>query len=436
MTSTAQPTVRKREIFGWAMFDFANSSYTTVIVTVAFSVYFTTLVAPGPQGDWLWGVGVMISNLIVLASAPLVGALADGSGRKKHFLAVTWLTCVAGTAALWFALPGAVVLALTLFVISNVAYAMGETLVGGFLPEISTPRNVGRISGIGWGLGYFGGLACLLLIRPLLAGDFVPANLASLRLVWPLTAAFFFLAGIPTFVLLRERAQRIEHRSLTSFAAEGFRRLRATGHSIRRFRELVKFLTFFFVYCCGLMTVIAFAGIYSRKTLAFTAGELIVLFLVLQLFSAAGAFAGGPLQDRLGSRRALQWILVLWVLVCLGGAAATTKATFWVVAMGAGLGIGSLQAASRGLVGLFSPQDKSGEFFGFWGLAMRGAYALGPFVFGSISALTGSQRLAVLITAAFFVVGWVGMLWVDEDKGREAAEAWRDERAVPASSPA
>jgi UMF1 family MFS transporter len=204
--------------------------------------------------------------------------------------------------------------------------------------------------------------------------------------------------------------------------------LRVTGRSIRQFRELVKFLSFFFVYCCGLMTVIAFAGIYSRKTLAFTADELIVLFLVLQLFSAAGAFAGGQLQDRFGSRCTLQWILVLWILVCLGGAAAATKTVFWFVAMGAGLGIGSLQAASRGLVGLFSPQSKSGEFFGFWGLAMRAAYALGPFVFGSISALTGSQRIAVLITAVFFVVGWVGLLCVDEEKGRAAAEAWRDER--------
>ena len=430
MTSTAQPSVRKREIFGWAMFDFANSSYTTVIVTVAFSVYFTTLVAPGSRGDWLWGVGVMISNLIVLTAAPMVGALADGSGRKKHFLAGTWLVCVVGTAALWFAVPGAVVLALALFVVSNVAFAMGETLVGGFLPEISTPRNVGRISGFGWGVGYFGGLACLLLIRPLLAGDFVPENLASLRLVWPLTAAFFFLAGIPTFVFLRERALRVQHRSLAHFAAEGFRRLRTTGRSIRRFRELVKFLSIFFVYSCGLTTVIAFAGIYSRKTLAFTANELIVLFLVLQLFSAAGAFAGGPLQDKLGSRRTLQWILVLWILVCLGGAAATTKTAFWFVAMGAGLGIGSLQAASRGLVGLFSPRDKSGEFFGFWGLAMRGAYALGPFVFGSISVLTGSQRIAVLMTAAFFVIGWIGLLYVDEEKGRAAAEAWRQARAA------
>ena len=167
-----------------------------------------------------------------------------------------------------------------------------------------------------------------------------------------------------------------------------------------------------------------FAGIYSRKTLAFTANELIVLFLVLQFFSAAGAFGGGPLQDKLGSRRTLQWILVLWILVCLGGAATTTKTGFWFVAMGAGLGIGSLQAASRGLVGLFSPKDKSGEFFGFWGLAMRAAYVAGVFVFGSVSSATGSQRIAILVNAAFFVVGLVALGSVDVARGRAAAEAW------------
>ncbi len=431
MSRPSQPPVRKREIFGWAMFDFANSSYTTVIVTVAFSVYFTTLVAPGGRGDWLWGLGVLISNLAVLASAPLVGALADGSGRKKAFLAAAWLMCVVGTGLLWFAGPGQVALALALFVVSNVAYAMGESLVGGFLPEISNPRNVGRISGFGWGLGYFGGLACLLLVRPLLAGDFVVANLDNLRLVWPLTAAFFFAAGIPTFLFLRERAPRVAHRSLGQFAAEGVARLRATASALGHFRQLARFLVVFFIYSCGLMTVIAFAGIYSKKTLAFTANELVILFLVLQITSAAGAFAGGPVQDRLGSRRTLQWVLVLWIVVCAGAAAVTTKTGFWYIALASGLGIGSLQAASRGLVGLFSPVAKSGEFFGFWGLAMRAAYALGPFAFGSISALTGSQRTAVLITAVFFIGGWIGLLFIDEREGRVAAEAW-DARAAEA----
>ncbi len=192
-----------REIFGWAMFDFANSSYTTVVVTVAFSVYFTSTVAPPEHADLLWGLALGISNILVLLSAPLVGAAADDSGRKKPFLAATYLTCVASTAALYFVTPGSVVVGITLFVLSNIAYAHGENLAGAFLPEISTADTAGRISGLGWGLGYFGGLASLLLIRPLMSAGLDADHLAQLRWIWPITAAFFLVAALPTFAWLR-----------------------------------------------------------------------------------------------------------------------------------------------------------------------------------------------------------------------------------------
>jgi UMF1 family MFS transporter len=422
-----QLPVRKREIFGWAMFDFANSSYTTTIITVAFSVYFRQLLVGGPRGDWLWGVAMAISNVLVLLTAPLVGAVADSSGLKKRFLAVTWITCVVTTAALYFAVPGQLVLAIGLFVISNLAYALGEPLVAAFLPEISTPKNVGRISGFGWGLGYFGGLACLLLIRPLMAGGFVEESIPDLRWIGPITAAFFFVAALPTFLFLRDRTARDRvpgEGGIAHLAATGGRRLAGTFRSLRHFRELARFLVVYFVYSCGLMTVIAFAAIYAGSTIGFTGDELIVLFLVLQIASAAGALLGGPLQDRIGSRGALRWILLLWIAVCIGSGAAQTKAAFWVAALGAGAGIGALMATSRGIVSLLSPTDKSGEIFGFWGLATRAAYALGPLIFGSISAATGSQRIAVWVTSTFFVLGWLGLGRVDIEAGRRAAESW------------
>src|SRR5688572_7960882 len=164
MSATAETgPVRKREIVGWAMFDFANSSYTTIIITVAFSVYFTTLVAPAGSADGLWGLGLLITNLLVMATSPLIGAIADDSGSKKKFLAVSYLLCVVGTAALYWVTPGRVVLGLVFFVVSNLAYSFGENLAGAFLPEISTPRNIGWISGFAWGFGYFGGLLSLIL---------------------------------------------------------------------------------------------------------------------------------------------------------------------------------------------------------------------------------------------------------------------------------
>lgn len=420
---SALPPASKREIWSWAMFDFANSSYTTVIVTVAFSIYFTRLVAPEGRGDFLWGLGLLLGNLFVLLLSPVVGAIADDSGRKKLFLAVTYLTCVVGTALLWFVQPGDVTLGLTFFVLSFVGFSFGENLAGAFLPEISTPKTIGRISGLGWGLGYFGGLLCLILVRPLLSGGFVPENVARVQLAWPLTAAFFLVAALPTFLFLRERAPRGSGTAM-EYVRAGFARLADTGRSVRHFSELVKFLSVFFVFSMGLTSVIGFAAIFAEKTLGFTLDELTLLFICLQLTSAGGAFLFGFLQDRIGAARTIQISLVLWIVVCAGTYFCETKSLFWWIAMGAGLGIGSLQSASRGMVGLFSPPEKSGEFFGFWGLAGKGAYMLGPAVFGVISSVSGSQRTAMLSTALFFVVGLIGMSFVDEKRGHAEAESW------------
>ncbi|MFL6196251.1 MAG: MFS transporter [Thermoanaerobaculia bacterium] len=419
----AVPPATWREVWAWAMFDFANSSYTTVIVSVAFGIYFTRLVAPAGRGDSLWGLAILFGNLFVLLLSPVIGAVADDSGRKKLFLAFTYATCVLGTALLWFVTPGRVGLGLALFVLSFVGFSFGENLAGAFLPEISTPANVGRVSGFGWGLGYFGGLGCLVVVMPMLKGGYNLENLPNLRLAWLATALFFLVAALPTFLFLRERAPRGNGTAL-EYVRAGFARIASTAHSVRHFSELVRFLTVFFVYSMGLTSVIAFAGIFAERTLHFTSTEVTWLFIALQLTSAGGAFLFGFIQDRVGAARTIQATLVIWILVCVGVYFCQTKGLFWGIALAAGLGIGSLQSASRGMVGLFSPTEKSGEFFGFWGLAGKGAYMLGPFIFGLISTQTGSQRVAILSTAVFFIAGLIGMAFIDEKRGHREAETW------------
>jgi len=406
------------------MFDFANSSYTTIVVTVAFGNYFTKLVAPGPRGDALWGLAITLSNVAVMVLSVIVGAMADGAARKKAFLFASYLLCVAGTAGLWFATPGRVALALALFMVSNIAFSLGENFTSSFLPELSTPDNIGRISGFGWGLGYVGGLLSLAVIVPLVSGDFVVENLANLRLVWVVNAGFFLLAGVPTFLLLRERALPTPGRSWLGHAEDGLLRVVETLREIRHFSQLGRFLVVFFLFQAGLTTMFAFAGIYAVQTIGFSASDLILLFLVLNISAAFGALGFGFIQDRIGAKRTIQITLLAWVVICAAAYLTDTKEQFWAVAVFAGLGIGSLQSAARAMVGLFSPVEKSGEFFGFWGLAGKGAYATGPLLFGLVSSQTGSQRLAILSTAAFFVAGLIGMSFVDTAAGRHAAEEW------------
>jgi UMF1 family MFS transporter len=416
------------------MFDFANSSYTTIIVTFFFSNAFTQLIAAGPSADLWWGRAILASNLTVVLLSPLMGAFADESGRKKAFLFASYAVCVGGTAALWFLEPGQILPALVLFVLSNVAFSFGENFAGAFLPEISTPANVGRISGFGWGLGYFGGLLSLALVFPFVKGGVTLENYGTLRLAWPVTAAFFLLAGLPTFLVLRERAPK-KSEPLSYYLRNGFGRLATTAHSARTFRELVRFLGVFFVFSIGLTATIGFFGIYAARTLAFTPVELLLLGTAVQIPAAAGAFVFGLVQDRLGARRTLQITLVLWLAVTAAVALVEEKRTFWIVALFAGLGIGSLQSASRALVGAFSPVSKSGEFFGLWGLAGKGAYALGPLIFGWISSATGSQRTAAAANGVFFLAGLLGLFLVDERRGIAVARDWRDpQAAIPAAA--
>jgi len=282
------------------MFDFANSSYTTIIVSFFFSNVFIQLIAAGPDADLWWGRATGLANLVVFLLSPLVGAIADESGRKKGFLFATYALCVGATAALWLVQPGEILPAIVLFVVSNIAFSFGENFAGAFLPEISTPANVGRVSGFGWGLGYLGGLLSLALVFPLVRGGITLDNYENLRLVWPVTAAFFLVAALPTFLILRERAPR-RREPFGYYLRNGFGRLGQTVHAARTFRELVRFLAVFFVFSIGLTAIIAFFGVYAVTTLHFTPVEMVLLGALLQVPSALGAVTFGC--SRTGSAR-------------------------------------------------------------------------------------------------------------------------------------
>jgi UMF1 family MFS transporter len=415
----------KKEILSWCFFDFANSSFTTIIVTIVFSVYFVKIVAGGASsGDGLWGLANAISQGLVLLTAPLIGAIADYSANKKKFLFLSYLICVVFTAMLALVGPGQVAMAIVVFVIANFAYSSGENLVASFLPEIAKPEDIGKISGLGWGLGYLGGLACLMFCLPFLKGGFDLQNAHNLRLTNLVVALFFLFAGIPTFLWVKERKLATSLPSGKSYFSAGVERLKETFVQIKHFRELFKFLILFGIYNCGVTTVVYFASIYADRTIGLSAMELIWFFLITQISSSLGAFLFGFIQDRIGARNTIFITLSIWIMVILGAYLSTGRTTFFVVGNLAGLGLGSSQSAARALVGLFSPIEKSGEFFGFWGLFWKLSTAIGPLVFGLLSSATGSQRTAVLVTGLFFVAGMIGLFFIDEQKGIQAARSY------------
>jgi len=405
--------VRRREIFGWCCYDFANSAFITVVITVVFGPYFTGVIAAGnPAANTLWSVILAVSQAVVIVFGPALGVLADvTASKKKYLLSMMWL-CASSTAALWFTGPGTVWLAAGLVVVAYAAFSFGENFCASFLSELSTPENVGRISGFGWSFGYLGGLGALGLVMAVI--HFVPDQL---QWVFVATALFMFVATLPVLFLLRERKLPEPHQG--SWWKLGWEGIGRAARDLPHHRELLKFLVSFFFYMSGLGAVVAFAAIYSAQVLGFTATQNLMLFASLQISSALGALLFGWWQDRAGSINMLTGALVLWCLVAVGAYFCQSKEFFFVVGNMAGLAIGSCQAGSRAVVSLLSPRERAAEFFGFWGVFGKLAAVIGPLFIGVLADLF-DLRIAVVSTLVFFGVGLIVLRTV------QMPEAWKN----------
>jgi len=410
--------VRLREVWAWSMYDFANSGYTTVVITAVFSAFFVAGVAgKAPWATFAWTAALSVSYLAVLLSAPLVGAWADAHAAKKRLLLYATVGCVFFTGLMFFVTPGAVVFALVLIILSNFFFATGENLIAAFLTELADSKAMGRVSGWGWAFGYIGGLVSLgislayILTRPtdMLATAYVP-------IVMLITAVIFAIAATPTFLYLKERAR--PHREL----AHPWQRVMQTLRQTARFRDLRRFLVCILFYQAGIQAVIALAAIYATEAMKFTFVDTIILILVVNLTAAIGAFSFGYVQDAVGHVRAMQLVLVGWVIMITLAFLAQGVALFWVAANLAGLCMGSSQAAGRAIVGYLSPPDRNAEFFGLWGLAVKAASIFGPLTYGAVTWIfEGNHRLGILAVGVYFVVGLILLIGIDVERGRRAA---------------
>ncbi len=401
------PPVKKREIFGWCCFDFANSAFTTIIITVVYARYFAAVVAEGDArtAGW-WGTTLSLSQAVVLLGSPLVGAIADVTAKKKLFLMLSAMACSIATVALMGAGPGDVVLALVIVGGANVAFALSENICAAFLPEISTPKNVGRISGYGWSFGYFGGLLSLVLAL-------VVIRSGEGRVPWTflMTGLFFFVASLPTLLLLKERAVPRVRRPGETYPRLAWGQLVQMRRDLPQHRTLAIFFGAMTLFVSGLMAVVGFAALYAGEVIGMSQDEVIVLFALLQLAGVAGAFGFGFLQDRVGPKLTLILALVLWVVVCGWAAASQTKTEFYIIGGLAGIALGSLQSASRAVVSTLTPPGRAGEFFGYWGFFGKLAGVIGPLVFGWMATAVG-YRVAILTNGGFFLAGLLVLLTI------------------------
>jgi UMF1 family MFS transporter len=424
-SSSLNDGVKKREVFGWAMYDFANSGYTTVVMTAVFNAYFVGVVAGNASWATLaWTSALAVSSLIVMFTMPSLGALADLRGSKLRMLAWTTAGCVLTTALLALAGPGDLWLAVVAIVLSNIFYSYGESLTAAFLPELARREALGRVSGWGWSFGYFGGMLTLGLSLAYVLwaqGQGIPAT-QFVPVTMLITAAIYGLASLLTFVLLKERAVPQPAALHDSGLRASLARLAQTWRQVQVYRDFVWLLACAVSYQAGIAVVIALAAVYAEQVLGFKQTQTMMLIFMVNIASAVGAFAFGYWQDRIGHRRALAITLAGWIVMTILAVLATSAALFWVAAVVAGLCMGSSQSAGRAMAGAFAPADRLAEFFGLWTFAVRLAAIVGPVTYGLVTwAAAGNHRLGIVSTALFFVVGLVLLRHVDVERGAREA---------------
>ena len=384
------PAVKR--ILAWCLFDFANSAYSAVIVVAVFSVYYATHIVGNEHGlgDLWWGRAISASLVLVVLTGPLLGAFADRAGwRKRFFIAFTAL-CIGCIALFTTLVPGMVLQGFALIALANFAFESSQIYYNAYLPDIAPADRLGTVSGLGFAIGYLGSIIGLVVALPLV-------NARQFNLLWLLVAAFFAVFSVPAFLALpADRPQPEKHVDL-----------RAIVRDVIRNQPLRRFLLAYFLYFDGVETTIVFSGIFAATTLKFTTPEVIKLFLAVQFSALAGALLLARPTDRWGAKRVITLTLLLWVGVSIGAYFAQTKSTFFAVAVTAGLGLGSIQAASRALMASLIPPGKESELFGFYALCGKSSSVLGPLVFGAVSYLAGSQRAAVAAVGVFFVAGLI-----------------------------
>jgi UMF1 family MFS transporter len=412
----------RRAVWSWALFDFASSSFTTLVITFVYATYFTQAIAADPaRGTTLWSRAITITAIVVALSSPLLGALADRGGYRKLFLGSAIAVCAAATAALYTVLPGDVLLALAVVIVANIAFELCEVFYNAFLPDIAPPARIGRVSGLGWGLGYVGGLLSLVvalvtLVQPEMPWfGFTREAGENIRATNLLVAVWLVLFSLPLFLWVREDRSHVS--PAQHVVRDTLAQLKRTFAELRKHRQTVRFLIARLFYNDGLVTVFAFGGIYAAGTFGFTIEQVLVFGIVINVAAGAGAFAMGFLDDRIGGKRTI----IVSLIGLIGSAAlaifATSATALWIAGILIGIFAGPNQSASRSLMARFVPPDSENEFFGFFAFSGKLTAFVGPFVLGVLTDVTGSQRVGVSVVILLFLAG-IGLLaLVDEREG-------------------
>ena len=392
----------KKEVISWSLYDFANQPFTTIIVTFVYGAFFTSVIASDEKtGTLLWTSAIAITAVVVSLLSPILGALADRGGYRKFFLiSFTWI-CAIFSILLYFPKAGDVYFALSLFIVANIAFEMGSVFCNSYLPDLSERKNIGKISGFAWGLGFVGGLSALFLSLML----FPNLDSEGIRSINILVGVWFLIFSIPTFLFIKDRkSEKLQKHHIT----DSFKSIKNTFKEVVKYKIILQFLIARLFFNDGLVTIFALGGIYAVDTLDFTFDEVMMLGIVLNISAGIGSFVFGYLEDKIGVKKVINISLLVLIgatlIAYLAPETNSPKQMFWVAGVFIGLMVGPNQSCSRSLMAQLTPKEKQNEFFGFFALTGKATSFLGPLLFGFIT-LKYSQQIALWVVIVFFIIG-------------------------------
>jgi UMF1 family MFS transporter len=434
-TEAMELKARKRNQWAWYMYDFGNSAYAAVILLAVYSAYFKGSVVGGAEGSRLWGFSLGIAMLVVAVISPILGTIADFTAAKKRILFVFTSLSWVFTALLFFVQKGDIFTGMAFFILAEIGYRGGQVFYNSLLTDIATPEEMGRVSGNGWAIGSVGGIICLLFILPVIV--ITDSNPLVVRSAFPFTAVFFILSTLPLFMRLQERGIGRSLPPGENYLSLAFKRLKNTFGAVRDFREFIKFIISFLIYNDGILMALDFAAIIGAVLYGMTQTQLIIFMIVVQVTSAIGAYVFGIWGHKAGFKNALIYSILLMIAAVVWMMFNATLVGYFIIGALAGFALTGVQSLSRTITGLFAPQNKATEFFGFFAVAGRSSSFIGPTIYGIVAfraakffgnqgmsatlAEQAGQRAAILSIAAFLIVGLLILISVDEKSARRVA---------------
>lgn len=434
-TDITDSKTRKRNHWAWYMYDFGNSAYAAVILLAVYSAYFKGAVVGGAEGSRLWGFSLGIAMLVVAVISPILGTIADYTAAKKRILfvfsAVSWIF----TALLFFVEQGNIFTGMLFFILAEIGYRGGQVFYNALLPEIATPEEIGRVSGNGWAIGSVGGIICLFFILPVIV--LTDSNPLAVRGSFAFTALFFALSTIPLFLRLKERREGRALPPGENYLSLAFKRLKNTFGAVRDFREFIKFIVSFLIYNDGILMALDFAAIIGAVLYGMNQTQLIIFMIIVQATSAIGAYVFGIWGEKAGFKQALVYSILLMIAAVTWMIFNTTLTGYFLIGALAGFALTGVQSLSRTITGLFAPENKATEFFGFFAVAGRSSSFIGPTIYGIIAFRTAlyfegqgldillaeqyGQRAGLFSITIFLIVGLLLLVSVNEKRARKVA---------------